>query len=74
MRNTATGVEVDYVEKGVAKTTRAKKGIFAAQISMAPNIVEDLDEKEPLQAKHMREIKFAHYSIHNTEVTNHPYR
>lgn len=42
LRNTATGVEVDYIEKGVAKTTRAKKAIFAAQIPMAPNIVEGL--------------------------------
>lgn len=43
LRNTIRGVEVDYVEKGVPKTTRAKKAIFAAQMSMAPNIIEGLD-------------------------------
>jgi len=43
LRNTPTGVEVDYVEKGVPKTSRAKKAIFAAQMSMAPNIIEGLE-------------------------------
>jgi len=42
LRNTATGVEVDYIEKGVPKTSRAKKAIFAAQMPMAPNIIQGL--------------------------------
>jgi hypothetical protein len=65
MKNTATGVQVDFIEDGIAKSATAKKGVFAAQIPLAPNIVEDLELKSPEQAKLMRAIKFAHYSVHN---------
>ena len=54
LRNTETGVEVDYIEQEIPKTTRAKKAIFSAQMSMAPNIIEGLDQKSPEQAKIMR--------------------
>lgn len=43
LRNTDTGVEVEYVENGVGKSARAKKAVYAAQIPLAPNIIEGLD-------------------------------
>jgi len=65
---------VKYIENGVGRVVKGKMGIWAAQLAFAPYIIEDLERLSPLQGKTMRDLKMAHYSVHNVEITNHPYR
>ena len=43
VKNTDDGVEVFYVENGIGKSAKAKKAIYAAQIPIAPIIIEGID-------------------------------
>ena len=74
IKNTEEGVEVRYIEKGVGKIVKAKMALYGAQLGFAPHLVEGLDEKSPEQAKTMRNLQMAHYSVHTVSVSTHPYR
>lgn len=74
MKNIPGGVEVKYTEKGVGKIVKGKFAIFASQLGFAPNIIEGLELQSPEQAQTMKKLQYAHYSVHNFAITNHPYR
>ena len=44
VKNTAEGVEVRYVEKGVGRIAKAKVSCYGAQLGFAPNVIEGLDK------------------------------
>lgn len=72
--NTDNGVEVKYIQDKMGRVAKAKLAVYAGALPFALNIVKDLQKKAPLQAKTMRALKMAHYSVHNAEITNDPYR
>jgi hypothetical protein len=74
IRTTDSGVEVDYIENGVGKTSRGQYLVFAAQLKMAPRLIEGFAAKSPTQSRLMAGLGYSHYSVHAVKVKGHPYR
>ncbi len=66
------GVKVIYYEDKKWKSSRAPYVIFAAQLKVAPYLIEGF-ENAP-QAKLIPDIRYTHYSVHVLMTKGHPYR
>ena len=71
---TTKGVNVVYQNGPNNYAVDAKFVVFAAQIGLAPKIIEGFKEKAPVQANLMKDMGYSHYSVHVIEVDGHPFR
>lgn len=74
IKNGPNGVDVEYDMNGVAHSVRANYAVFAAQLRMAPKLIERMNEEAPEQAHLMSSLEYAHYSVNVLFVEGQPYR
>ena len=74
MKSSNTGVDVTYSVAGVPHVVHGDYAVFAAQLKLAPNVIENFKTKSPVQAKLMTEMGYSHYSVHLIYVEGQPYR
>ncbi|MBI3542046.1 MAG: NAD(P)-binding protein [Deltaproteobacteria bacterium] len=65
-------VVVSYVRGGKTHDVQGKYAVFAAQLKLAPMIVEGLAGTE--QGAYMESLGYADYSVHAVFVKGHPFR
>jgi protoporphyrinogen oxidase len=72
--NLPGAVEVAYDKGGVTHHVQANYVIFAAQLRVAPALIERFADEAPEQARLMSTLDYAHYSVHALFVEGHPFR
>lgn len=68
------GADVTYSRAGQNYRAHARFVVFAAQLVLAPRMIEGFEEKAPEQARLMKSIGYSHYSVHALQMKGHPYR
>lgn len=72
--DSAAGVTVRYNHGGRAHSVRADYAVFAAQLKLAPDLIENFSERAPEQAGLMKSLGYSNYSVHILHVSGQPYR
>jgi len=72
--NHSNRVEVTYSKDGKAFRVIANYVIFAAQLRLAPAVIDGFEEKAPAQVALMKSLEYSNYAVHAVEVKGHPYR
>lgn len=66
--------EVSYLHNGNVHLAKAKYVVFAAQLKVAPKVIEGFAAESPNQAQLMSQLGYSHYSVHALHVEGHPFR
>jgi len=70
----ATGADVTYSHSGQNHRAHARFVVFAAQLVLAPRLIEHFEEQAPEQARLMKSIGYSHYSVHALQMKGQPFR
>ena len=74
MQTSNNGVDVTYSVGGLKHVVHGDYAVFAAQLKLAPDVIEDFKKKSPKQAQYMSELGYSHYSVHLLYVEGQPFR
>src|SRR5207249_129760 len=74
IENQAEGASVKFLENGVTKAVHADSVIFAAPMSVAGQVIANLDNLDPEKSAAIRNTEMTDYAVHIVRVKGHPYR
>jgi hypothetical protein len=74
VRNTASWVEVCYVENGISKRAIGSSAVFAAPLKVALKAIPELAASDPDKRDLIAALGYRHYQVINLHVAGHPWK
>jgi len=68
------GVRVQYINKGKLHEVTGSYLVFAAQIKLAPKLIDNFATLAPEKAQVINGLEYANYSVHTVNLNGNPYR
>jgi protoporphyrinogen oxidase len=72
--NKWNGAVVAYENNKELHEVKAKYVVFAAQVGLAPKLIDNFSKMAPEKADVISKMKYANYSVHSVDLKGHPYK